>query len=158
MRLKAHRLTLTAGVSIAVLGLAACSSGGSSHQSAPALQSYSCCSSEDINAVRHPGETVQLHWIAVPAGPGYHGAVSTVRLEASLSGPFASVSKLKSSDISPTVKAPLVVTTDEAGQAPISSLAIPADAGAGSYSLTFTIDADGGQVSGGSVIQVSTAN
>ena len=120
-----------------------------------ALQSYSCCSSEDINAVRHPGETLQLHWIATPAGHGSHGAVSTVRLEATLSGPFASVSTLKASNGPPTLTAPVVVTTDQVGQSPVSSLVIPADAGAGSYTLTTTVDADGGQVSSGSVIQVS---
>ena len=130
----------------------------SSHPSGPALQSYSCCSSEDINAVRHPGETLQLHWIVTPAGPGSHQAVSTVRLEVALSGPFASVATLKSSDSAPSVKAPVVVTTDEVGQAPVSSLVIPADAGAGYYNLSATVDADGGQVTAGSVIQVSAAN
>ena len=155
MRPTAHRLTLLAMASSAVLGLAACTSNGSTHASTPALQSYSCCTSEDIDAVRHPGETVQLHWIATPAGPGSHGPVSTVRLEATLSGPFASVSTLKASSGPPTLTAPVVVTTNEVGESPVSTFVIPADAGAGSYALTTTIDADGGQVSAGSVIQVS---
>jgi len=158
MRLTAPGLTLLAAALGAVLGLAACSSSGSTHTSAPALQSYSCCSSEDINAVRHPGETVRLHWMATPAGPGSHGPVSTVRLNATLSGPFASVSTLKAANGPPTVSAPLVITTDQLGQTPVSVLVIPADAGAGYYNLTTTIDADGGHVSGGSVIQVSAAD
>ena len=158
MRLTACGLTLVAATSGAVLGLAACSSSGSSQASAPALQSYSCCSSEDINAVRHPGETLRLHWIATPAGPGSHGPTSTVRLRASLSGPFASVSTLKAADDPPTVSAPTIVTTDQRGQAPVSVLVIPVDAGGGYYNLTTTIEADGGQVSGGSVIQVSAAD
>ena len=122
----------------------------------PALQTYSCCSPSDIYAVRHPGETVYLHWIATPLGPSATSAVSTVRLGAGLSGPFASVSALKSSNSPTTLTAPVIVTTDQVGDAPVSVIVIPKDAPAGYYNLTTTIDQDGGQLTGGSIIKVST--
>lgn len=155
MRVTVPRLTLVAIGAGATLCLTACSSTERLPTTRPALQSYSCCSSQDILAVHHPGEELRLHWIAVPARPSSRGAVSTVRLEASLSGPFASVSKLKSSGNSGDVTAPVVVTTDRVGVVPVSSILIPENAPAGSYNLAWSIDQDGGKVSAESVIQVS---
>jgi hypothetical protein len=156
MRCTAPRLTLTAIAAVAVVGLAACSSAGRAVANRPALQTYSCCSSRDILTVRHPGETVRLHWIATPVGPSANAAATTVRLQARLSGPYGSVSQLKASHASSTLTAPVLVTTDRVGAAPVSLIVIPEDAPAGWYSLTTTIDQDGGQISAGSVIQVST--
>jgi len=138
-----------------VLALAACSSTSSVVAIGPSLQSYSCCSSGDIDAVRHPGETVNLHWLPTPLGPSATSAVSTVRLRAGLSGPFASVSALKSANSPATVTAPVIVTTNQVGDSPVSVIVIPQDAAAGYYNLTTTIDQDGGNVTGGSVIKVS---
>jgi hypothetical protein len=121
-----------------------------------ALQAYSCCSSADIDAVRHPGETMSLHWIATPIGPSAASAVSSVRLGAELSGPFDSVSALKAADNTPaTLTAPVIVTTNQVGSAPVSVIVIPKDAAAGYYNLTTTIDQDGGQVTGGSILKVA---
>src|SRR4051812_26912732 len=100
MGVTAPGFALVAVAAAATLALTACSSTGSAGESRTALQSYSCCSSEDILAVRHPGEVMPLHWITAPAGPSAHGAVTPVRLEASLSGPFASISELKRSESS----------------------------------------------------------
>ena len=141
--------------SVAMLCVTGCSSNGGGGPSGPPLQSYSCCSSSDILTVRHPGDTVTLHWIATPAGPSARGKVSSVRLEASLSGPFASVSQLKASATAGTLKAPVVVTTDRLGDAPVSEIVIPKDAQAGTYNLSWTINESGGQVSAASVIQVA---
>lgn len=137
-----------------VLGLTACSSTGTAVVTGPALQTYSCCSSSDVDTVRHPGDTMTLHWIATPLGPSAAGTVSTVRLSAELSGPFASVPALKSSNSPATSTAPVIVTTDQVGAAPVSVIVIPKNAPAGYYNLTTTIDQDGGQITGGSIIRV----
>jgi hypothetical protein len=158
MRLTAPRLTLAAAASAAVLCVTACSSTANGRATGPALQSYSCCSSRDILTVRHPGETMRLHWIATPLAPSSNSAVSTVRMKASLSGPFGSVSQLKASHSPVTMTAPTVITTDRVGGAPVSIILIPEDARAGEYNLTTTVDQDSGQISGGSVIQVSAKN
>jgi hypothetical protein len=80
--------------------------------------------------------------------------VSSVRLGVELSGPFESVSALKAADNTPaTVTTPVVVTTNQVGNAPVSVIVIPKDA-AGYYNLTTTIDQDGGQLTGGSIIKV----
>jgi hypothetical protein len=154
MAFTAPGFPLVAVAAAATLALTACSSTGSAGESRTALQSYSCCSSEDILAVRHPGEVMTLHWITTPAGPSTHGAVTPVRLEASLSGPFASISELKRSESSGMVPAPVVVTTNRLGDAPVSVIVIPEDAQAGPYNLTWTVDEAGGQVSASSVIQL----
>ena len=138
-----------------VLGLSACSSSGGVVTTGPALQTYSCCSSADINAVRHPGETLQLHWIVTPLAPSATSAMSTVRFGAGLSGPFASVSALKAANSPATLKAPVIVTTNQDGAAPVSLIVIPKDAADGYYNLTTTVDQDGSQLTGGSVIKVS---
>jgi hypothetical protein len=106
--------------------------------------------------VRHPGETVQLHWLATPLAPSATSTMSTVRLGAGLSGPFASVSALKATNSPATLKAPVIVTTNQDGGAPVSVIVIPKDAADGYYNLTTTVDQDGGQLTGGSVIKVST--
>jgi hypothetical protein len=105
--------------------------------------------------VRHPGETVRLHWITTPLGPASNFVLSTVRLHASLSGPFDPASTIKASQGSPAVTAAVVVTTNRVGDSPVSFIVIPEDAPAGAYKLTTTVDQDGEQVAGGSVIQVS---
>ncbi len=151
------RLLLPGAAAAVVLVLAACSSTGSVVATGPAVQTYSCCSSADILAVRHPGETVTLHWVATPVGPPASGAVSTVRLGAGLSGPFASVSALKAADGPATMTAPVIDTTNQAGEAPVSVIVIPQDAPAGYYDLTTTIDQDGGRLTGASVITVAPA-
>jgi hypothetical protein len=143
-------------VAVLVLGLTACSSTSSVVATGPALQTYSCCSSGDINAVRHPGETLTLHWIATRLDPSASSASGTVRLSAGLSGPFESVSALKAANSPATLTAPVIVTTNRVGDAPVSVIVIPQDAASGYYNLTTTIDQDGGRLTGGSVIKVST--
>ncbi len=155
MRLIARATLVVAAAPIVVLPLAACSSTDGVPVEHVALQSYSCCSSEDIDVVRHPGETMKLHWIATPLGPSAVFPVSTVRLSASLSGPSASVSALKASTGPDAVTAPVILTTDQVGEAPVSVIVIPKTAPAGFYNLTTTIDQDGGQRSGGTIIQVT---
>jgi hypothetical protein len=145
----------TATASIPVLALAACSSPGSLVSTGSVSQTFTCCSASDISPVRHPGETVRLHWIATPLEPSASSQVGTVRLEARLSGPFPSVSALKAADGPATITAPVIVATDMAGGAPVSVLRIPKDAPAGYYNLTTTVSQEGGQFSGGSVITVA---
>jgi hypothetical protein len=73
-----------------------------------------------------------------------------------LSGPFASVSALKAANGPATLKAPVIVTTNQDGGAPVSVIVIPKDAAVGYYNLTTTVDQDAGQLTGASVIKVST--
>ena len=160
MRLVPRAARVFAGAILVVGPLAACSSTSPEAIDGPALQRYSCCSSGDLSAVRHPGETVELHWLTTPLEPSANYPVSTVRLSASMSGPFSSVSALKSSALKTpafpaSVTAPVVVTTDQVGEAPVSVLVIPTSARAGYYNLTTTIDQDGGQLSAGAIIQVA---
>ena len=150
------RLSNAAAAAALGLALAACTSTSGVVTSGPALQRYSCCLSGDILAVRHPGETVKLHWITTPLGPSANSAASTVRLGAGLSGPFVSVSALKAADSPATLTAPVIVTTNQVGAAPVSVIVIPKDTPAGYYNLMTTIDQDGGQLAGGSVIKVET--
>lgn len=98
-----------------------------------------------------------VHWITTPLDPSASGGESTVRLRAALFGPFGSVSALKAATLSAHVTAPVIVTTNQVGQSPVSALLIPKDAVPGYYNLTTTIDQDGGQLSGSTIIRVTAS-
>jgi len=148
-------IAMTATASIPVLALAGCSSPGGVVSTGPASQTFTCCSASDINPVRHPGETVRLHWIATPLDRSASSQLSTLRLEAGLSGPFPSLSALKAADGPATIMAPVVVATNKVGSAPVSVIRIPMDAPAGYYNLTTMVSQGGGQISAASVITVA---
>lgn len=78
-------------------------------------------------------------------------------LTAGLAGNFSTVSGLKASAGPSTVEAPVVVTTNQVGNAPVSIITIPKNAAPGYYNLTTTVALGGGTVSGGSIIQVAPA-
>lgn len=144
----------------AALTLSGCSQ-SASHDGAVtrAAVTYSCCRAADITPVRHPGETVRVHWIVVADGPGSApSGAAGVTLSASLSGPYADVTTLKATSSrapGPAADADPVRTTDQAHAAPVSTLVIPADAGSGFYNLTTTVDDGAGTVSAGSIIRVA---
>jgi len=84
-----------------------------------------------------------------------------VTLTASLTGSFGDVATLKGAAgtdaPSPGVAASPLRTTDQTGGAPVSTIAIPADATPGLYDLSFAIESLGPRLSGESVVQIEPA-
>ena len=144
--------------SLSVLALTACSSPGSATTPTQASNQapFTCCSSDDASPVRHPGDTVELHWFATSSDPSAAGAVITVRLDAGLSGPFESVADLKAADAPAAISAPTVVATAASDDAPVSVIQIPEDAQAGFYDLSTTLSHDGSRHSSKRVIRVES--
>lgn len=119
---------------------------------------FGCCLAADIDTIRHPGETFQIHWIRteVPVPAGQRD--SAVTLNVSLSGTFGSVSDVKKSvsgDGRTIAEADTVTTTSSAADVPVSTLTIPLSARPGFYSLTSVVSADGGVLTGKAVVQVA---
>jgi hypothetical protein len=91
---------------------------------------------------------------------------AVVTLTMVLTGPYASVSTLKTSIAAtsspgqpggraPTAVAPAIRTTTRAGGAPVSVLVIPRSAAAGFYNLQFGIASGSARVSGSTIIRVA---
>ncbi|OJV60183.1 MAG: hypothetical protein BGO38_00025 [Cellulomonas sp. 73-145] len=126
--------------------------------SSPASFTYTCCASADIDQVLHPGDVLVLHWIVETVPPTQSYPEAPVTLSASLTGAYPDVTTLKSSSgagaPSPSVTAAPVQTTNRAGGAPVSTIAIPADAAPGLYNLSTSVESGGGRASGASVVRV----
>lgn len=80
-------------------------------------------------------------------------------LTALLTGPFRSVSALKSAIVrgrrgALTAAAPAIRISRDPPRSPVSVIAIPANMPPGLYELTFSVSASGGSVSGGSIVSV----
>jgi len=117
------------------------------------VNSYSCCSAQDVEKAYHPGETVTLHWTVGKAdGPlDSAGPELTVRL----AGPFGSVDNLKDgAQPSVTLTAAPVHPAASAPSGPVSTIVIPADAPPGYYNLTFSERRGDSSNSGASVVRV----
>lgn len=140
------------------MSLSACSESASQSGTHAAIQTYSCCSLSDINAIRHPGDTIAIHWKISTSNPAATGQVSTVTLTAGLAGNFSTVSDLKAADGPRTVEAPIIVTTDQVGNTPISIITIPKNAAPGYYNMSTTVALDGGKITGGSIIEVTLSD
>lgn len=127
------------------------------HGYGPAI-TYSCCTSADIDRVLHPGDVLVLHWIVTAVPPTRTYPEAQVRLSASLTGSFADTAQLKdtlsTTAPSPTVSASPVETTTRAGSAPVSTIAIPADAAPGLYNLTTSVESGGGRVVGQHIVRI----
>lgn len=100
--------------------------------------------------VFHPGEVLTVHWIVQPGAPTSATQRNEVKLSAGLTGPYADVSSLKQhgGTKTPSISAPLFVTSDVAGGTPSSRLLIPENAAPGFYDLS-TASRSGGLTSGG---------
>lgn len=124
----------------------------------PATFTYTCCTSADIDEVLHPGDVLVLHWIAKAVPPTQSYPEARVTLSASLTGSFADAAQLKdtlsTTAPSPTVSASPVETTARAGGAPVSTIAIPADAAPGMYSLTTSVESGGGRLVGQHIVRI----
>lgn len=159
VRRRGSALMLAAAIAalLTAQGCAANRSGSAGTQQAVASQ-FGCCVAADIDAVRYPGETFQVHWIRteIPAQAGQRP--SKVVLDVSLSGGFRNVADLKASaggDGQTVVKAAPVTTTSAATTDPVSTLTIPPGAEPGWYELTSVVSADGGLLTGRSAIRVA---
>ncbi|MGC5051052.1 hypothetical protein ACLQ2S_06335 [Micromonospora sp. DT48] len=107
---------------------------------------YTCCETADIDRLYAPGQMFTLHWIVEESGEQSTTPPRPVDLEAELTGPFATVEALKAameSSAGPagpaTFKAETVRTSSEPGHRPVSTSAIPTDAGTGFYNLVTTV-------------------
>ena len=154
---RADRLVRPVAVAAVLTTLVGCTSTVDAHPHArPAEFTYTCCRAADINPVRHPGDVVQLHWTSRLSTPARSQHVVHVRLSASMTGPYPSVADLKAAPTTrPGVVADRALTTDHAGGAPVSTLAIPKNAAPGFYNVTTSVADPGGRVSGSSVIRIT---
>lgn len=121
--------------------------------------SYTCCEAADVNRDYRPGETLTIHWIVVPGEAGT--PATQVELTARLTGPYATVTDLKTA-ASPgmgvagasTFVADPIRPSGQAGEQPVSVILIPPTAAPGFYNLIHTVDQPGGSAGGASIIQV----
>lgn len=162
--LRAHRGAVRGwlGFCVAAVTVAGCAptpappSGGTA-----ATFTYSCCRSADIDRVLHPGDVLVVHWIVSSGPPTGSETPLPVTLSASLTGAFTDAGQLKStlstSTPSPAASSSPVQTTDQAGGAPVSTIAIPADAAPGLYNLTTSVESGSGRLVGGSIVRVEPA-
>lgn len=118
--------------------------------------SFTCCESADIDPVRHPGETFQLHWIMTltPAPKGT--PIQQIVLRASLSDGYPSVQQLKNAetDASAIAASDSITTSTAATIAPVTDITIPETAATGYYNLSTSIDTEGAILRGSSLIRV----
>jgi hypothetical protein len=125
----------------------------------PSVATFTCCEAVDVDTVRHPGETFEIHWIMnLTPSPGTVTSTQVV-LDTTLSSGYRTVEQLKSAEIkAPTalVRAASVITSDTATVAPVSVIAIPRTATPGLYNLTTSVNTDGAVSSGSSVIRIET--
>lgn len=151
------RLTGMGLLSVMVVSvMAGCSSQAPTSAVKRATFSYTCCADADVNREFHPGEVLTVHWIVQPGAPTSATQPNEIKLSAGLTGPYASISSLKQhgGTKTPSISAPLVVTSDLAGGTPTSRLLIPANAAPGFYDLSTAAGSGGFASGGGSIIRV----
>jgi hypothetical protein len=135
--------------------------GAETSKSSRTTFSYSCCTAYQVNTVYHPGGALKLQWIPKRDASNNYTA-TTITLSASISGPFRSVTSLKTdfSRSHPKLgvvnsKALTIRLSNRESAHPVSLIHIPANASKGFYELTTSIK-DGPVTSGGgSVIRIS---
>ena len=122
---------------------------------------YSCCTSLAINTLYRPGEVIAARWIRTK-NPGTTGRAVPVALSMRISGPFPSVSSLKSAMIGPhpkvgatNVRSKTTTLLDTVRGNPQSVLRVPRHAASGFYNLTFTVGTSNLTQSGSSIIRVA---
>jgi hypothetical protein len=141
------------------LGAAALASGcGAASVPAVTYAQYTvtCCQSSDVNQLYHPGEALVVHWIVSPSTATASDAATTLTLSATLQGPYASVTTLKSGGPAAyTLHAAAVTTTDRSPTAPTSVIQLPADLPPGYYNLVERVAQPDSTAGGASVVQVN---
>ena len=155
------RLAVAAGLGAAIIaGVSACTkTAATGSQQTFRVQTYTCCVAGDIEPIRHPGQSVSVHWIAEPSQSP--GPVAQVTLKVFLDGPFPSVTALKSAMVSvPDAQTSAhlatssMVVSNQVGNAPVSELTIPKSARPGYYNWTTTVASGGMSASGSTIIQI----
>ena len=156
-----RRRSLTSGVGlcVGVAALAGCAQPAEPPSgTGPVTYRYTCCESADLDPVLHPGDVLVLHWIVEAVPPTRTYPETAVTLSASLSGSFTDAAQLKGSvgAVVPSheVAAAPLQTTTRAGGAPVSTIAIPADATPGMYALTTSVESGGGRGVGQHIVRV----
>ncbi len=159
------RLRGLAGWRLAFFAVAATLAACSSQQDQGALygdHSYACCS-ETLTGqpIWHSGKDVKLHWYALPPAGTTDPTAHRVDLKLTLTGPFTTVTELKSvvslkgeSAGTRTVRAPTIVTTDRSADTPLSDLTLPRDLPAGYYNLQSSAGFGGNSAGGSQIIYV----
>lgn len=128
--------------------------------SGAAAVAYGCCGADDLADV-HPGGVLSLHWTVSPGASSPSADAAPVTLSASLTGPYADAAQLKSSvglDLpSPALTASPVLTTGQAGGAPVTTIAIPVDAAPGLYDVTTVVESAGTRLTSDHIVRVVPA-
>lgn len=122
---------------------------------------YSCCRAPMINTIYRPGELISAWWIRATDAMKSAQPASIV-LSMKLSGPYRSVILLKLSSVGrharrgrTFVAARPITLLSTVPANPWSTLRLPANAGAGYYNLTFTVQTKNLTVSGASIIRIT---
>lgn len=131
-------------------------SSGSPSGDLSATQGFTCCTSADVSAIRHPGESMSVHWFTPTTTPALPKTTTPVSLNAFITGPFKSASDVKVFDAKAAhlYRAPMIATTTASNAPPVSTIAIPGNAPVGFYNLTTAVQSGNATASGSSIIQV----
>lgn len=122
---------------------------------------YTCCEAADINRDHRPGQTLTVHWIVVPGKISTGSPTHQVELNARLTGPYATVSDLKTAARDDknlagdsTFTAEPIRPSGQAGEQPVSLILIPPTAAPGYYNLVTSVTEPAGTASGATIIHV----
>jgi hypothetical protein len=154
MRVVFGRLTLLAWC----LGALVLAAGCGTSISGVTYEHYmvSCCQTSKANQPYQAGESLMVQWMVIPSGRTPSSAATQLDLRATLEGPYASVTGLKSgTPAAYTLHAPAITTTDRASSVPPGVIQLPADLSPGYYDLVTTVAAPDSVTSGASVVQVT---
>ncbi len=107
-----------------------------------------------------PGQTLAVHWIVVPGKLSTGSSTHQVELNARVTGPFASVSDLKTGvrqqpSGDSTFTAEPIRPSGRAGEQLVSFILIPATAAPGYYDLITSVTEPPGSHGGASIIHVT---
>ncbi|WP_433825821.1 hypothetical protein ACQP2E_27395 [Actinoplanes sp. CA-015351] len=161
-----YRLALLGAAGAAAVLLASCdpgTAGEAGDGASSAVVTYSCCADTDVDSPYHPGQVMSVRWTVESTNVPAAGGAAPVELSASLTGPYATVSELKSAPEDSTnaaeyvtLTAPPVRPSGTPGEKPVSTILISSDAGPGYYNLTTAMKQGEKIVDGASIIRVVT--
>ena len=122
---------------------------------------YSCCATDVVTTVWHPGQQVRIAW--TPRGSQATGArmAAPMTLTVVLTGPYRTTGDLKDANkggpdqSSIVAVAPVIKLLAVPDRSPVSVVTIPSDAAPGSYNLSFTVASGAASSSGASIITVA---
>jgi hypothetical protein len=156
-----------AGFMIAIAGTLAAGCGSHESPAASPAYAFTCCSADLGANVWHPGQKLHVSWTVMRVPGGSASAKSSSTLTLLLTGPYRTVSALKSAIAGsssatepggrvPVATAPKIRAIARAGSAAVSVLVIPSNAPAGLYNLQFGVASGGSSNWGSTIIRVST--